>query len=338
MATANSYSSDVTQASEQEAIADSLVSADGAEPFAWGHTQITSPPPDEDTERYYFSEYEREQDELADTLVSERKESPDELTGAASREELEALGLMGKQEQSEQAEAPAPQSFEQKLESIDSVIEKNVLHTPEMVNELASGLSFNIEAADQDALGRAASRTVLSAGSLLDGQGQQIANHTVSPMAAKIWANDFLPGIGIDPRTTNVDTQALAQTVMDGTLNILDTIIQKGSTDIRQINEADAAMHFATRFAQAFGHANINIDRREAVDLADQWAKYVVGMYQRAVQVQTKQKSTRAQAQPQQRKQSRGKPAKTGKSYFQTNNDIFDTDTMDRVSTEMQGF
>jgi hypothetical protein len=145
--------------------------------------------------------------------------------------------------------------------------------------------------------------------------------------------------------------------VFGGALNIIDTYLRSGTSDVTRLNDPRVAEFYVNSFMAAFGQGPV--DRATALKISDAFGKYIVsslGKYQQIqAQAPARQSSRRASGQRQsgRRWQSNadifegademlaneqtGKrrggsefapKQKAGRSQFRTNSDLFDSDTL----------
>lgn len=271
-----------------------------------------------------------EQESNAERLADQ---STDRGDGPLSEEETQQLaGKVAKpgerfereserQQPEESAPQQTPQSVQEGLERLDSVIQQHQLNDPESAKAFhtelcaAFGTSAFESPCDVEKLGSTMAKTAFSAMQVyeaLKGDPSQLGPMPLE--SAQAFTYDFLTSFGADPRTTQVDAQLLAETVLRGALNFYDTYQRFGGrvTEIGKLNDPVAAEWFLGSFLKAFGIEG-RIDRGTALRFADAGSKYLLSFMTRVNHLQPQQQATGA-------RQSQ----RRGRKEWRTNSDIFD--------------
>jgi hypothetical protein len=338
---------------EQEAIADSLLGPPthvvGTNPQTGNASLITLenagleaqelPEVDDEEaapaylERQEWQAAERDPDRDQDSESDERDELPEELQEL----QYEVRDELAKQLALEQA-AQNPNALEQTpnaaLEQIDTIIEASGLNAPERTAECASsfcsalGLREDQTAIDPQGFSNTMDRVTVSAASVasavMSGRLQSIP--PVSVEAGQALAKDFMGAFGADSRLLPArNAQELGQLFFDSDVNIIATGEHLGWPEqASAVNDLGMAMHFAQRLMAAFGGNPKSVDPAAALRLAD-WRYGMV----RSTLMATAQRPAGTTKQagsgrtPAQRLHS---GTGQGRSRFQTNQDLFDSE------------
>jgi hypothetical protein len=325
---------DITEALNQDAIADSLVDPAGAEPMpgGWGG-HVTMHEVAELTEDGYDENLSSAENEVGDFLTGEDGRQPKDVhDSAASAEELDRVfGNPNWREAAakpDQATAPQPEptlaEIQTGMQQLGEAVEQLGLNDQGAATELAYSLTqpFGADPSSVDTklLGTTMSKVVLSAAQI------HAAGGTVGPVsseAAKAFTSEFLGAFGIDARTAQVDSQRLANTVLASARNFIEATKTHGLTaSLNRLNEGEAAEFYVNNLLQSFG-INQPADRAHALQIADAFGKYMLGVLGKLPQAAQRQAQQRTQAA---RNSRPGK--KSSKVQMRTNTDLFDADTM----------
>lgn len=310
--------SDITQAVEQEAIADSLVA-----PIE--QSTESAPSESESALSSLSSDRSEQFSENSDRVTTERVSQPRE--SVAEKSETQA-------ERTEQAETVP---INDQIQQLDSFVTQNQLNDPEsartFASEFCAALGTDIYAAgiNVEKMGHVMAKTAASAFSVyseMQRTGNSLPN--VPPESARAFTYDFLRAFGQDPRSVQVDEMALTQTVLSGALNFIEAYNRSGGkvTDLAQLNDPRAAELFYGQFMKAFGveGAGTPADRQAALKLADAAGKYLLSFLPKLGQLQQRGNN----AQPGGRTGGGRKPRQS----FKTNQDIFDKEVLERLDME----
>ena len=239
--------------------------------------------------------------------------------------------------QAEQSPAElTPQQVQEGVEQLSQAVEHYQLNDAGAAQQLAYDLTAanggDPGSVDAGALGSTMAKAVLSACQIFDDYAGNPQNlPTVSREAAQHFTGDFLRSFGMDPRTTQVDAQRFSNLVLSGTLNFISAAKAQGlNATMDRLNSAEAAEWFANELHQCFGQTG-PVSREYALHLADAGGKYILGILQKLQQLQPAQSNNRRAASGSSR-QARG--GRRSAARFQSNNDIFDADTMDLYQRE----
>src|ERR1700687_2357200 len=237
----------------------------------------------------------RQVEEQAEEISEEERltSSPEER-GVQRLEQLEAQRAQAggeqanqpqEQEQTEQAQAPAAESVQQGIAALEATVEQHQLDDPQTAKtfseEFCSALGTDIYRAgiDVQALGSTVAKTALSALQVYEAaQGNIESLPPITGESARAFSYDLLKGLGIDPRTVDVDQQLLSQTVLGGVLNFYDTFQKYGGsvTDLAKLNDPQAAEMFLGNFMRALG-SDQPVSRQTAIKVADALGNYLLG-------------------------------------------------------------
>jgi hypothetical protein len=349
--------SDITQAVEQDAIAESLLSDDNiVARLGGGLVHEGERPPAEEAEpdgsEAYLTDNERE---IADTLVPDQEQEeqqaidPRDEAGRRAMEEFEHDRLLddiqrhtAEREAERQAEMQSPAKIQEGMQRLDADVEQHGLNDPVAAKAFADDFcgAFGSDpvtaGADVQALGKVMAKTALSGLKLYHETGGDASKAPFLPAeSAKAFTREFLAAWGVDARTAeHVNERALAGTVLAGVMNFIDSYQRFGGriTDVSQLNEPAMAEQWANSLLTALGYQG-GVDRAVALKLADAGGKYVLSMISKLQQMQPQQRGQGRQSRGNSARQTARRAAR-GPSRFQTNQDIFDEDTMDRWQRE----
>ena len=157
---------------------------------------------------------------------------------------------------------------------------------------------FTRRASTCGALGGVMAKTALSALQVYEATGGDLSKMGgIPPQNAQAFAHDFLKGMGVDPRSMNVDASLLARTVAGGLMNFLNTFSSYGGkvTDLAKLNSPENAEFYMQNFMKALG-VDGPVNRAAAVKFADACAKQMLRVMGKISQVN----SQRATSQPRQ--------------------------------------
>src|ERR1700674_5527188 len=232
---------DVTNAETQATIADSLL----GEPEPAEQTA--------DEQGGQFEEFDRSQDHF----------SSDEIDRAGEFFEEAPQGRQSAQPEQTPPAQTAPQSIQESVAALDAVVQEHSLNDAALAKDFAAGFceAFGTDlytaGANVEGLGNVMAKTALSAAQLYDSVGGDLSKvpGEIHPESAKAFSYDFLRAWGVDPRTTQVNEQLLAGTVLQGVLNFYATYQARGGkvTSVDQLNSPEMAEHFLGNFLRAFG-------------------------------------------------------------------------------------
>jgi hypothetical protein len=268
-----------------------------------------------------------ERDELPEELQELQYEVRDELARQLAREQAAPNSSAGQQ-------TPNPA-----LQEIDTIIEASGLNTPERTAECASsfcsalGLREDQTAMDAQGFSNTMDRVTVSAASVANAvmSGRMQSLPPVSMEAGQALAKDFLDAFGVDSRLLPArNAQELGQLFFDSDVNIIATGEQLGwPDDASAVNDLGMAMHFAQRLMAAFGGNPRSVDPAAALRLAD-W-RY--GMVRSTLMATAQRPAGGARQTGYGRTQGHRLHSGTGLSFpgrgrsrFQTNQDLFDSE------------
>jgi hypothetical protein len=302
---------DITQAMEQEAIADSILDA----PIvgSWLDGELA-----ENGEATFASE-QNQPEEWADPGPEILDELAQELTG-------EQPGQQEAQPEAQATRELTPVEIHDGIQQMHATVEELGLNDETAAQRLAHDLTAPFGAdprsVDSQALGQTMASAVLSAVQICE-SGQQVG--PIPPAAAAEFTGDFLRSIGMDPRTIQVDSQQFATAVLGGTLNFLETVKVYGlNASLDRLNSPEGAEVFAGGLMKAFGITE-PVTREHALHLADTGGKYILAVLQRLARALPQEEE---QSPRQSRRSSGERSSSRGRSQFQSNRDIFDADAM----------
>lgn len=319
---------DVSNAAVQDEIANSL---------------LGEPEPVEQTAEEQggqFEEFDRSQDHFS----SDETDRAGKLFEEAP-EHVQARQPAPSAETQQQAE-PAPQSVQESVAALDALVQEHSLNDAALAKDFASGFceAFGTDlysaGANVEGLGNVMAKTALSAAQAYDSVGGDLSKlpTEIPPESAKAFTYDFLKAWGVDPRTTQVNEQLLAGTVLQGVLNFYATYQARGgNTSVDQLNSPEMAEQFLGNFLKAFGVEG-QVDRGMALRLADAGGKYLLGFLGNLSAIQPQPvRSQRASATRSSVQRSSGRAPSKGpgrSTRFRTNGDIFDDDTLNIYQRE----
>lgn len=322
--------SDITQAVEQEAIADSILSAPVV--GSWKDAGLA--------EAGEASEQEHDPQTWRDPgqeILSQFEEGQQPQEQARQAEQGQEQG----EAQPEQVQAPpaelTPQQIEQGIEQLGQVVEQYQLNDQSAAQTLAYELTAPFGgdpgSVDAQSLGGTMAKVVVSAANIFENAAGNFEHlPPISPVAAQAFTSDFLRSFGLDPRTTQVDPQRFSNLMLGGTLSFISAVNTYGlNARMDRLNVPEAAEWFAKELHACFGDER-PVTREYALHICDAGGKYILGILQKLQQLQPAQQPSRRSAGARSAGQARGGRRSTGR--FQTNNDIFDADTMDSYQRE----
>jgi hypothetical protein len=238
-------------------------------------------------------------------------------------------------QEQEQPQALTPEQIQQGVEQLDNAVEQYGLNEPAAARTFADdfcgafGSDIYKAGVDVGALGGVMSKTALSALQVYAATGGDLSKMGEIPAQnAQTFAHDFLKGMGVDPRSMNVDASLLARTVAGGLVNFLRTYDSYGGrvTDLAKLNSPENAEFYMQNFMRALG-VDAPVNRAAALKFADACAKQMLRVIGKVSQVN----GQRSASQPRSRGQ-RGQriPAKFREGIkgsrvpaFRSNSDIF---------------
>src|SRR5579864_1304643 len=299
---------DITRAEEQEAIATSLLG-----------DELETEQSEQPSEQYEESEDLQEQ--IADSLV-DHPESQAEDTQPEQYEEMQ-----------EPAEL-TPQAIQQGIQRLDQDVTELGLNDETAAKTLAYDLTapFGVDPAgiDSQALGSTMAKMTLSAVQVFNAMGGDLSNG-LGPIprdSAIAFTNDFLRSWGIDPRNSSVDPGQFSSLMLAGALNFLDSVNTYGiNASLDRLNSSEGAQWFADAIHRCFG-MNDSVTRERALAIADAGGKYMLSILRKLesqAQAQPAQRNSRSNA----RSTSRQSQSTRARPRFDTNRDIFDTETLE---------
>jgi hypothetical protein len=238
-----------------------------------------------------------------DERWQEKYAKPEEAQQEQPRERLRSERQ--EQEQPEEPNAPTPEEVQAGVEQLDSAVKEYALNEPSDAREFASDFcgAFGSDpfksGVDIESLGGVMSKTALSALNVYAATGGDLSKMgEIPPQNAQAFAHDLLKGMGVDPRSMNVDASLLARTTLGGMINFLRTYDSYGGrvTDLAKLNDPQQAEFYLQNFMQALGIEG-QANRETAIRFADACAKQMLRVMGKISQVNA-QRSESPQRQP----------------------------------------
>jgi len=268
-----------------------------------------------------------------DSAADERDELPEELQ-ELQYEVRDELAKQLAQEQAGQNPNALEQTPNAALEQIDTIIEASGLNAPERTAECASsfcsalGLREDQTTMDPQGFSNTMDRVTVSAASVANAvmSGRLQSVPPVSVEAGQALAKDLMGSFGVDSRLLPArGAQELGQLFFDSDVNIIATGEHLGwPEDASAVNDLGMAMHFAQRLMAAFGGNPKSVDPAAALRLAD-WRYAMV----RSTLMATAQRPAGTARQAGSGRTPAHRLASgtgRGRSRFQTNQDLFDSE------------
>jgi hypothetical protein len=292
--------SDITEAVTQQQIADSILD-DSNILGSWKGASLAETPAEAPK-----SEADKLADLATDRTEGQRTEGqPEQFTEHQTRELArkvaqpnEYFEKPNQQEPAQAAQQPAtPEQVQQGIEQLDAFVQQHELNDPASAKNFASDLcqAFGSDlyqsGVNIESFGSTMAKVAVSALQTYELTGGDPSRLTpVSPAAAKAFTYDFLRAFGEDPRGVTVNEQLLANTVLYGALNFIDTYQRFGGrvTNLDQLNDPAAAEMFLGSFLKSFGIES-PVDRAVALKLADAGGKYLLSIISKLGQIQPQQ-------------------------------------------------
>jgi hypothetical protein len=238
-----------------------------------------------------------------------RTEHPDEQARREQPAERLRSERAPQEQESEQQRGPTPEEVQQGVELLDNAVKELGLNGAAdarvFADEFCEAFGTDVFKAgvDIESLGGVMSKTALSALQVYAATGGDLSKMgDITPQAAQAFAHDFLKGMGVDPRSMNVDASLLARTTLGGMINFLHTYDRYGGkvTDLAKLNDPQQAEFYLQNFMKAFG-VDGPVNRAAAVKFADACAKQLLRVLGRVSQVNgqrnEQQRQTRARGQ-----------------------------------------
>ncbi len=256
----------------------------------------------------------------------------------------------GPQENAAQPEQAQAQTPEEQIEYLNDAVEQFELNDPPAAREFASdfcaalGTDIYASGVNVELLGATASKTVFSALGVYQASGGDFSRvPDVSPQAAKAYAHELLPALGIDPRVARYDEMLLARTAFRGMWNFIDTYAKAGGrvTDVTKLNTPEAAEWAYTNFLRALGSQGepprTSEFRMAALRFADTMGKKVLSVLGK-LQSREKAPTGRARSSRGSGQRVRGGAKNFGRTEFaprfKSNNDIFPASVVDAATVK----
>jgi hypothetical protein len=305
-------------AQEQEAIADSLMSAPVV--GSWRDGVLS------DTGETTTHDPQTDREPGGQERIDDWQQITDELRGEPERSQQP----QAQPEAAEQAEL-SPAEIQQGIQQLSDTVEQLGLNDQEAAASLAYDLSVPFgsdpRSIDSQALGQTMAQAVLSAVQIAENGGENLG--PVPLHAAQAFTGDFLRSLGVDPRTTQVDSQQFANVVISGLVNFIDTVKVHGvNASLDRLNSPEMCEWFAKGVLQSFGVTD-PVTREYALHLADAGGKYILSVLRNLEQAQPQQRQSRqAGRQSQGSRAGSGRQKSNGAPRFKSNNDIFDDEAM----------
>jgi hypothetical protein len=270
-------------------------------------------------------------------MEARRAERP-ETEVQQPRERLRSERAPQENEQREQEEqrAPTPEEVQQGVELLDNTVKEYGLNEPADARTFADdftaafGSDIYKAGVDVGALGGVMSKTALSALLVYDATGGDLSKMgEIPPQNAQAFAHDFLKGMGVDPRSMNVDASLLARTTLGGMINFINTFNNYGGkvTDLAKLNDPQQAEFYMQNFMKALGVEG-PVNRAAAIKFADACAKQMLRVMGKVSQVngqRNEQRQPRSRGQRGQRIPAKFREGIKGSRVpaFRSNSDIF---------------
>jgi hypothetical protein len=283
-------------------------------------------------------QFERLQFDEGDSAVERwRSEHPEEEARREQPPERLRSERARQEQESEQPHAPTPEEVQASVEHLDNAVKELGLNEPADARTFADdftaafGSDVYKAGVDVGALGGVMAKTALSVLEVFAATGGDLSKMgEIPPQNAQAFAHDFLKGMGVDPRSMNVDASLLARTVAGGLMNFLNTFNNYGGkvTDLARLNSPENAEFYMQNFMKALG-VDAPVNRAAALKFADACAKQMLRIIGRVSQVNGQRNEQR---QPRSRGQRGGQriPAKFREGIkgsrvptFRSNSDIF---------------
>jgi hypothetical protein len=322
---------DITQAVEQQAIADSILDdsnivgswkaeALAEEPIP---TQEEAAEPDV-AEQFITAEAERRNEQKLANLSTDRERPEREQSQPEHEAQPEA-----------QPQEPTPEQVRETVQALDNFNEQHQLSDDLRTKEFCLGLAElgqPISSTDQAELGKGLDRLALSA--LQTAEATPGEFPSVSRAAAAELCFSVLPALGVDPRGPNVNQEYVANVLHGAAVNFHRTAQAVGTDDVRRLN--DPAMvqwtfwHLAKGFGTELEWPLSPQNRSIAMALADRFGDYLLSYRGKVAQ------NYHSQEQPASRRGNSGQRQTTG-SRYRTNQDLFTNETEERLANEQTG-
>ena len=287
-------------------------------------------------------------DEEIDRLRSERGEQePREQSQAQERPEREQQPE-GREQAQQQAAEPTPEEIQAGVEQLDQAVKEYALNEPadarHFADEFCGAFGTDVYKAGVDvgALGGVMAKTALSALQICAATGGDLSKMSgIPPQNAQTFAHELLKGMGVDPRTMNVDASLLARTTLGGMVNFIKTYYSYGGkvTDLAKLNEPQAAEFYMKNFMQALGIEG-QVSREAALKFADACSRQMLRVMGKLREV-NEQRTANQDRQPRGRSRGQRVPAQFREGIrgakaprFQSNQDIFDPGVVAAATTQ----
>jgi hypothetical protein len=309
---------DVSNAVFQDEIAESLL-GESTDSYAGNG--------EPETDRSGESEYDF--DPIADSLVSDEQEDDDpsrllEQTAGRFGERWEVSRQQDQEQAAEALPAPTPQAVEEHLAQIDQAVAEVGIDesaAKQLAYDLTAPYGADPSTLDAQGLGQFSGWNTIAAARVIgatQGDFSKIAP-TPWPVVQKM-TNDFCRVFGMDARDENVNSPRLSSALAGAHMNMVATALSRGlDRPVSELNDAEAAIFYVSELAQAVGHPAPS--RAQCLKIADDYMKFVVNDLRRM-------QATPAREQQPSRRQSNSQRASRGSSRFQTNQDLFDDETL----------
>jgi hypothetical protein len=321
----NLAGSDIRNAEFQSSVADSLVDPSYAVPFTNSVDSVADERLVEEFPNGFDGDEVSEQED--DQLSTIPPGGDEDLLGDLDAEQSDTEQEEA-QEIEEQRELTVPE-VQAGIEQLGEAVEQLGLNDASAAQQLAYDLTVPFGAdpgsIDAQALGSTMSKAVLSALQTYQDSNGQLENlGPVPALAAQAFSSDFLRACGMDPRMSGVDSQRLANTMYAGLMNFVDTVAKHGPTaSLDQINTPEAAEWFANELYRSVG-INEQVDRAKALHLADAGGRYVLSLINKLPKEQ----------EPQPRAQRTRAKRSAGKVPWSSNQDLFDSESVELYKRE----
>jgi len=250
------------------------------------------------------------------------------------------------EEQQEQPHAPTPEEVQAGVERLESSVKEYGLNEPAdartFADEFCGAFGTDVYKAGVDvgALGSVMAKTAYSALEIFAATGGDLSKMSEIPAQnAQAFAHDLLKGMGVDPRSMNVDASLLARTTLGGMVNFLNTYNSYGGkvTDLAKLNDPQQAEFYMQNFMKALGIEG-QVNRETALKFADACAKQMLRIIGKVSQVQ-------AQRNEQRQPRSRGQRGRVPQQFrdgikgsrvpkFRSNADIFSGDAVEAAMSQ----
>jgi hypothetical protein len=333
---------DVTNTALQNAIAESLLGDESEQPQAEEQPESEYAVSGADLLDEAIAEQESNVLRHGDNGMTHRLEEQPEAEVRQPQERLRSERAPEEKTEQQEQRPPTPEEVQAGVEKLDSAVKEFGLDSPsdyrQFADEFTAAFGTDVYKAGVDvgALGGVMAKTALSAFQVYEvTKGDLSKMGAIPEQNAQAFAFDFLKGMGIDPRSMPVDSSLLARTVLGGAVNFIKTCESYGwkITDLSKINNPETAEFYLGHFLKALGVEG-QVNRETAIKFADAFGKQMLRVWGKLSEAQAQ----RAAAQQPRTKGQRGPRVPAGlregirgskAPRFKTNQEVFDSNTMD---------